>query len=60
MLWSPKVLWDILKGVMHVNWIVLGMNNTPQIVQIKIIEPMMFTDYPKQSIVFFLGFGMVM
>jgi len=45
---------------MHVNWIVLGMNNTPQIVQIKIIEPMMFTDYPKQGIVFFLGFGMVM
>jgi hypothetical protein len=28
MLWSPKVLWNALRGVMHVNWIILGMRNT--------------------------------
>jgi hypothetical protein len=33
------------------------MNNTPLIVQTKIIEPMMFANYPKQGIVFLLGLG---
>jgi hypothetical protein len=36
------------------------MSNTPLIAQTKIIEPMVFVDYPKQVIAFFLGFGMVM
>jgi hypothetical protein len=33
------------------------MNNTPLIVQTKIIEPMMFANYPKHGIVFLLGLG---
>jgi len=47
MLWSPKVLWDTMKGVVHVNEVMLGMSNTPSIAQTKIIEPMVFVDYPK-------------
>jgi hypothetical protein len=31
----------------HVNWVVLGMSNTLSIVWTKIIEPMVFGDYPK-------------
>jgi hypothetical protein len=38
----------------------MGMNNTPLIAPTKIIEPMMFVDYPKQNNVFLLGFGMAM
>jgi hypothetical protein len=60
MLWNPKVLWDTLKGVVHMNWIVLCMSNTLLITQTKIIEPMVFANYPKKGIVFFLGFGMAM
>jgi len=45
---------------MHVNWVVMGMKNTPLIVWTKIIKPMVFTDYPKHNIAFFLGFGMNM
>jgi len=36
------------------------MSNTPPIAQTKIIKPMVFVNYPKQGIVFLLGFGMVM
>ncbi len=28
MLWNTKVLWDTLRGVVHVNWVVMGMKNT--------------------------------
>jgi hypothetical protein len=38
----------------------LWMSNTPIIVQTKIINTMVFTNYPKKGIVFFLGFGMAM
>jgi hypothetical protein len=41
---------------MHVNWIVLGMNNTPLIVQTKIIKPMVFIEYIHEGITLFLGF----
>jgi len=58
MLWSPKVLWDTWRGVVHVNWIVLGMSNTPLIAHTKIIEPMVFVDYLKKGIAFHLGYGM--
>jgi hypothetical protein len=50
MLWSPKDLWDTLKGVMHVNGIVLGMSNITPIAQTKIIEPMVFTYYTNEGI----------
>jgi hypothetical protein len=60
MLWSLKDLWDTLKGVVHVNWVVLGMNNTPSIAGTKIIDPMVFVDYPNKGITFLLDFGMVM
>jgi len=60
MLWNPKDLWDTLRGVVHVNWIVLGMNNTPPIAQTKIIKPMVFVNYPNEGITFFLGFGIDM
>jgi len=58
MLWSPKDLWDILKGVVHVSsfW----HEQYPQIATTKIIEPMVFVDYPNEGITFLLGFGMVM
>jgi hypothetical protein len=36
------------------------MNNTPPIAQTKIIEPMVFVDYPNEGIDFFLGFGIAM
>jgi hypothetical protein len=42
MLWSPMYLWDTLKGVLQVYWIVLGMNNTPLIAYTKLIQPMVF------------------
>jgi hypothetical protein len=38
----------------------MGMSNTPPIAQTKIIEPMVFVDYPNKGIVFFIGFGMAM
>jgi uncharacterized membrane protein (Fun14 family) len=60
MLWSPKVLWDTLRGVVHVNWVVLSMSNTPLIAQTKIIEPMVFINYPPKNIAFLIGFGMAM
>jgi hypothetical protein len=60
MLWNPKVLWDTLRGVVHVNWVVMGMNNTPLIIWTKIIKPMVFANYPKHGIAYFLGFGMNM
>jgi hypothetical protein len=31
------------------------MNNTPPIAQTKIIEPMLFADYPKHGIAFLIG-----
>jgi len=34
------------------------MSNTPLIAQTKIIEPMVFVDYPKEGIAFLLGYGM--
>jgi hypothetical protein len=45
-------LWDILKEVLHVNWIIMGINNTPSIVWTKIIKPMVFAEYPNEGIVF--------
>jgi hypothetical protein len=57
MLWSQKVLWDTRKGVVHVNWVFLNISNTPSIAQTKIIEPMLFIDYPKQGIAFLVGLG---
>ncbi len=60
MLWNPKDLWDNLRRVVHVNWIIMGMNNTSLITQTKIIQPMVFEDYPNEGITFFLGFGMAM
>jgi len=60
MLWSPKVLWDTMRKVVHVNWVVINMSNTPPIAQTKIIEPMVFIDYPKKGIAFLIGFGMAM
>ncbi len=60
MLWSLKDLWDTLKRVMHVNWIVMDMSNTPPIAQTKIIEPMVFANYPNKGIAFLIGFGMAM
>jgi hypothetical protein len=41
---------------LHVHWVLLGMNNTPLIACTKIIQPMVFTKYPNEGIVFFLGF----
>jgi hypothetical protein len=38
----------------------MGMNNTSLITQTKIIQPMVFEDYPNEGITFFLGFGMAM
>jgi len=60
MLWNPKVLPDTLKRVFHVNWVILGMSNTPLMARTKIIEPTVFGDYPKQGISFFIGFDMIM
>jgi hypothetical protein len=57
---EPNDLWDTLKGVMHVNWVILGMNNTPLIAQTKIVEPMVFIDYPNEGIAFLLSFVMAM
>ncbi len=56
MLWSPKVLWDTWRGVLHVNWVVMGMNNTPLITRTKIINSMVFVDYPKKGMTFLIGF----
>jgi hypothetical protein len=36
----------------------MGMSNTPLIAQTKIIESMVFVDYPKEGIIFLIGFGM--
>jgi hypothetical protein len=36
------------------------MNNTPLITRTKIIEPMVFANYPKKGITFLLGFGMAL
>jgi hypothetical protein len=36
------------------------MNNTPPIAQTKIIEPMVFENYPNEGIVFLLDFGIDM
>jgi hypothetical protein len=39
---------------------ILRMNNTLPITQIRIIEPMVFTDYPNEGIAFLIGFGINM
>ncbi len=57
---EPKGFMGYLERGMHVNWVVLGMNNTPLIVWTKIIESMVFIDYPNEGIVFLLGFGIDM
>jgi len=36
------------------------MSNTPSIARTKIIEPMVFADYPWKGNAFLLGFGMAM
>jgi hypothetical protein len=38
----------------------MDMSNTPPIAQTKIIEPMVFTNYPNKGIAFLIGFGMAM
>ncbi len=60
MLRNPKDLWDILRGVLHVNWVIMGINSTPSITWTKIIEPMVFVEYFNEGIVFLLGCGMAM
>jgi len=35
----------------------MGISNTPPIARTKIIEPMLFVDYPKQGIAFLVGLG---
>jgi hypothetical protein len=60
MLWSTKYLWDTLKGVVHVYWVVQGMNDTSLIAWTKIIEPIMFAYYPNEGIYFLLGFNITM
>jgi hypothetical protein len=55
MLWSPKDLWDTQRGVVYVDWVFIGMNNTPPIAWTKIIEPVLFIDYPKHGIAFLIG-----
>jgi hypothetical protein len=52
MLWNLKDLWDTLKGVLHMNWVVLGISNTPPIAQTKIIEPMVFIELTLVRVVF--------
>jgi hypothetical protein len=54
---EPKGLWDTQRGVMHVNCVLMGMNNTPLTTRTKIIEPMLFADYPKQGIAFLVSLG---
>jgi hypothetical protein len=44
------------KGIACMHWVViLGMNNTPLIAWTKIIQPMVFTEYPFEGIVFLQG-----
>jgi hypothetical protein len=33
-----------------VNWVLMGINNTPPTAWTKIIEPMLFVDYPKHGL----------
>jgi len=40
--------------------VILGTSNTPPITLTKIIQSIMFTNYPHEGIAFLLGFGMVM
>jgi hypothetical protein len=29
MLWSPKIIWNTLRGVMHVNQVIMGIEQYP-------------------------------
>jgi hypothetical protein len=46
-------------GLVHVNWVVLGMTNTPPIAQTQIIE-LDVCKLPQMGIVFFLNFDIAM
>jgi len=54
MLWSPKEFRGIAFAL-----IILGISNTPSIALTKIIQSMMFTEYPHESIIFFFRFKLL-